>query len=81
MYKRCNALEISMKDFFNEAVENIPDKQQWYIVGWVSQSNTVFAGIALRTELENFLNKIKDEKGYLFAISEITEDIKEILEK
>lgn len=81
LQKICDALEISVKDFFDEAVENIPDKQQWYLVGWVSQSSTIFAGIALRTELENFLNKIKDEKGYLFAISEITEDIKEILEK
>lgn len=77
----CNALEMSMSEFFNEPVENVTEKQKWYLVGWVSQSSTIFAGISLSTELENFLNKIKDEKGYPFAISEITEDIKEILEK
>ena len=81
LQKICDALEISMRDFFDESVEHIPDKQQWYLVGWVSQSNTVFAGLASSTELKNFLHEIKDGKGYPFAISEINEDIKDILEK
>lgn len=81
LQKICNALEISMKDFFDESEEHISDKPTWYLVGWVSQSNTIFSGIALRTELNDFLHEIKDGKGYIFAISKIDEDIKDILEK
>ena len=81
LQKICKALGISIREFFDETVEHIPDKQQWYLVGWVSQSNTVFAGTASSVELKNFLHEIKDGKGYPFAISEINEDIKDILEK
>lgn len=81
LQKICNALEISMKDFFDESEEHISDKPTWYLVGWVSQSNTIFSGIALSTELNDFLHEIKDGKGYIFAISKIDEDIKDVLEK
>ena len=81
LQKICKALGISIREFFDETVEHIPDKQQWYLVGWVSQSNTIFAGTVLSTELKNFLREIKDGKGYPFSISEINEDIKELLRK
>ena len=81
LQKICKELGISIREFFDETVEHIPDKQQWYLVGRVSQSNTIFAGTVLSTELKNFLREIKDGKGYPFSISEINEDIKELLRK
>lgn len=75
----CNALEISMKDFFNE--EHIPDRQKVYLVSWMSQNERLHTSCVLEENLELVVKHIRSMICEIIAISEINENIKKILEK
>ena len=81
LQKICKALGISMSDFFNEAVEHIPDKQQWYLVSWIAANERVFYGYVLSENLEKFVKGLKDTNDSLLAISKIDDNIRKILEE
>lgn len=75
----CNALEISMKDFFDE--EHIPDRQKVYLVSWMSQNERLHTSCVLEENLELVVKHIRSMICEIIAISEINENIKKILEK
>lgn len=81
LQKICNALEISMKDFFDESVENISDKQQWYLVSWIAFNERVLYAYVLSENLEKFIKDLKDTNQSLIAISKIDDNIRKILEE
>ena len=79
LQKICDALEISMKDFFDE--EHIPDRQKVYLVSWMSQNERLHTSCVLEENLELVVKHIRSMICEIIAISEINENIKKILEK
>lgn len=77
----CNALEISMRDFFDEPVEHIPDRQKVYLVSWMSQNERLHTSCVLEENLELVVKHIRSMICEIIAISEINENIKKFLEK
>ena len=81
LQKICDALEISMRDFFDESVEHIPDRQKVYLVSWMSQNERLHTSCVLEENLELVVKHIRSMICEIIAISEINENIKKILEK
>lgn len=81
LQKICNGLGISMKEFFDEPEENITDKQQWYLVSWMSQNERLHTSCVLEENLELVVKHIRSMICEIIAISEINENIKKFLEK
>lgn len=81
LQKICKALGISIREFFDETVEHIPDKQQWYLVSWIALNERVFYGYVLSENLEKFVKGLKDTNYSLLAISKIDDNIRKILEE
>ena len=79
LQKICDALEISMKDFFDE--EHIPDRQKVYLVSWMSQNERLHTSCVLEENLELVVKHIRSMICEIIAISEINENIKKFLEK
>ena len=81
LQKICDALEISMRDFFDESVEHIPDRQKVYLVSWMSQNERLQTSCVLEENLELVVKHIRSMICEIIAISEINENIKKFLEK
>ena len=81
LQKICDALEISMRDFFDESVEHIPDRQKVYLVSWMSQNERLHTSCVLEENLELVVKHIRSMICEIIAISEINENIKKFLEK
>lgn len=81
LQKICKALEISMRDFFDESVEHIPDRQKVYLVSWMSQNERLHTSCVLEENLELVVKHIRSMICEIIAISEINENIKKFLEK
>lgn len=81
LQKICKALGISMRDFFDESVEHIPDRQKVYLVSWMSQNERLHTSCVLEKNLELVVKHIRSMICEIIAISEINENIKKFLEK
>ena len=81
LQKICKALGISMRDFFDESVEHIPDRQKVYLVSWMSQNERLHTSCVLEENLELVVKHIRSMICEIIAISEINENIKKFLEK
>lgn len=80
LQKICDALGISMSDFFNEAVENIPDKQQWYLVALLAPNDNIITKLVPGNNLEFVVKYIRETDFEIIAISEIGDNIRGVLE-
>lgn len=80
LQKICDALGISMSDFFNEAVENIPDKQQWYLVALLAPNDNIITKLVPGNNLEFVVKYIRETDFEIIAISEIGDNIRGFLE-
>lgn len=76
----CNALEMSMSEFFNEPVENVPDKQQWYLVALLATNDNIIKKLVPGNNLEFVVKYIRETDFEIIAISEIGDNIKGFLE-
>lgn len=76
LQKICKALGISMSDFFNEAVENIPDKQQWYLVALLAPNDNIITKLVPGNNLEFVVKYIRETDFEIIAISEIGDNIR-----
>lgn len=81
LQKICDALEISMRDFFDESVEHIPDRQKVYLVSWMSQNERIFADYVNETKLKPLLKLMRETGDIVVAISKIDQEIMDILVK
>lgn len=81
LQKICDALEISMRDFFDESVEHIPDRQKVYLVSWMSQNERIFADYVNETKLKPLLKLMRETGDIVVAISKIDQEIMGILVK
>lgn len=77
----CNALEMSMSEFFNEPIEHIPDKQQWYLVALLAPNDNIITKLVPWNNLEFVVKYIRETDFEIIAISEIGDNIKKFLEK
>ena len=80
LQKICKALGISMSDFFNEAVENIPDKQQLYLVALLAPNDNIITKLVPGNNLEFVVKYIRETDFEIIAISEIGDNIRGFLE-
>lgn len=81
LQKICDALEISMRDFFDESVEHIPDRQKVYLVSWMSQNERIFAEYVNEIKLKPLLKLMRKTGDIVIAISKIDQEIMDILVK
>lgn len=79
LQKICDALEISMRDFFDE--EHIPDRQKVYLVSWMSQNERIFADYVNETKLKPLLKLMRETGDIVVAISKIDQEIMDIFVK
>lgn len=77
----CNALEISMSDFFDESVEHIPDKQKQYIISYLAPNDRTITRRVFEDDIETIIKYIQSTSCEIIAISEIDDKIKRLLEK
>ena len=80
LQKICNGLGISMKDFFDETVEHIPDKQQWYLVALLAPNDNIITKLVPGNNLEFVVKYIRETDFEIIAISEIGDNIRGFLE-
>lgn len=80
LQKICDALEISMKDFFDESVENTTDKQQWYLVALLAPNDNIITKLVPGNNLEFVVKYIRETDFEIIAISEIGDNIRGFLE-
>jgi transcriptional regulator with XRE-family HTH domain len=80
LQKICDALEISMSEFFNEPIEHIPDKQQWYLVALLAPNDNIIKKLVPENNLEFVVKYIRETDFEIIAISEIGDNIRGFLE-
>lgn len=81
LQKICDALGISMSDFFNESVEHIPDKQKQYIISYLAPNDRTITRRVFEDDIETIIKYIQSTSCEIIAISEIDDKIKRLLEK
>lgn len=81
LHKICDALGISMSDFFNESVEHIPDKQKQYIISYLAPNDRTITRRVFEDDIETIIKYIQSTSCEIIAISEIDDKIKRLLEK
>lgn len=79
LQKICEALGISMKDFFDE--EDIPEHKKEYIVSYLAPNGRTITRRVCEDDIETIIKYIQSTGCEIISISEISEDIKELLKK
>ena len=81
LHKICDALEISMSNFFDESVEHITDKQKQYIISYLAPNDRTITRRVFEDDIETIIKYIQSTSCEIIAISEIDDKIKRLLEK
>ena len=80
LQKICKAIGISIREFFDETIEHIPDKQQWYLVALLAPNDNIITKLVPGNNLEFVVKYIRETDFEIIAISEIGDNIRGFLE-